>query len=300
MKLPQFEYRAPDSLDEALALLAEHGDEAKVMAGGQSLMPLLAMRLARPAQVIDVNHVPGLSGIDDRGDEIVFGATARERAAERSPVVAQRLPLLAEALPFIGHPAIRTRGTIGGTVAHADASAEIPCVLAALDGSVVVRSVRGDRTFAATDFFQGHFTTALDDDECVVEVRMPVADPSAGFAFGEVARRHGDYALVGVAAMLTLGTDGNIAESRIALMGVSDVPYRARAAEAQLVGAEPTAATFAAVAQAATADLEPASDVHGSAAFRRQLATVTVRRTLATAGTRAAAGGNGASRREEA
>src|SRR5262245_5017594 len=153
------------------------------MAGGQSLVPLLAMRLARPTHVVDVNRVAGLSEISEQADGVAFGALVRERAAERSPVVASRLPLLAEALPYIGHVAIRSRGTIGGTVAHADASAEIPCVLAALEGSVVARSTRGERTIAAEDFFQGHFTTALDDDECVVEVRFPTANGSAGHAF---------------------------------------------------------------------------------------------------------------------
>ena len=287
MKLPRFEYHSPETVDEVLSLLAEHGDEAKVMAGGQSLVPLLAMRLARPTQVVDINRVTGMSEIDAPNGEIAFGALVRERQAERSAVVQDRLPLLAEALPFIGHAAIRTRGTIGGTVAHADASAEIPCVLAALDGSVVARSARGERTFAAADFFQGHFTTALDDDECVVEVRMPAADPSAGYAFQEVARRHGDFALVGVAAMLALGGDGRITDSRVALMGVADVPHRARAAEAELVGAEPSAETFAAVAQTATADLTPGSDIHGSAAYRRHLAAVMVRRTLTSAAERA-------------
>ena len=287
MKLPLFEYHSPDTIDEVLALLAEHGDEAKVMAGGQSLVPLLAMRLARPAQVIDINRVTGMSEIDANRDGVAFGALVRERAAERSPIVRDQLPLLAEALPFIGHAAIRTRGTVGGTVAHADASAEIPCVLAALEGSVTARSARGERTIAASDFFQGHFTTALDDDECVVEVRMPSMDPSAGFAFQEVARRHGDFALVGVAATLALGADGRIADSRIALMGVADVPHRAREAEAELVGAEPTSEAFAAAAQTATADLTPGSDIHGSAAYRRHLAAVTVRRTLTTAAERA-------------
>ena len=287
MKLPRFEYHSPDTIDEVLALLAEHGDEAKVMAGGQSLVPLLAMRLARPTHVVDLNRVGGMSEISEQGDEIRFGALVRERAAERSPVVSDRLPLLAEALPYIGHVAIRSRGTIGGTVAHADASAEIPCVVVALDGSVVVRSTRGERTIAAADFFQGHFTTALDDDECVVEVRIPVSNGSAGYAFQEVARRHGDFALVGVAAKVALDGDGRVADSRIALMGVADVPHRARAAEAELIGAEPTPEVLAAVAQTATADLTPGSDVHGSAAYRRHLAAVTVRRTLTTAAERA-------------
>jgi carbon-monoxide dehydrogenase medium subunit len=285
--MPRFEYHSPDTIDEVLSLLAEHGDEAKVLAGGQSLVPLLAMRLARPTQVIDINRVESLGTVAARGDQIGFGATVRERTAVRSSLVRTQAPLLAEALPFIGHAAIRTRGTIGGTVAHADASAEIPCVVAALDGEILVRSAGGERTIAAPDFFQGHFTTALADDECVVEVRLPVADPNAGFAFQEIARRHGDFALVGVAAMVSLDGDGAIADSRITIMGVADVPLRARDAEAALVGAAPTEETFAAAARTATADLRPATDVHGSAAYRTHLAEVTVRHTLTTASARA-------------
>jgi carbon-monoxide dehydrogenase medium subunit len=210
--------------------------------------------------------------------------------AERSAVVRERLPLLAEALPLIGHAAIRTRGTIGGSVAHADASAEIPCVVVALDGEVVVRRVGGDRVIAAADFFQGHFTTALADDECVVAIRVPVMDPAAGWAFHEIARRHGDFALVGVATTLALDADGRIADSRIALMGVADVPVRARDAEAELVGAVPSEPVFAAAARTATAGLRPATDMHGSAAYRTHIAAVAVRRALATAGARARTG----------
>jgi CO/xanthine dehydrogenase FAD-binding subunit len=289
LKMPPFEYHAPDTIDEVVALLAEHGDEAKVLAGGQSLLPLLAMRLARPAQVIDINRVSALGDIDERSDEIAFGAMVRERAAERSAAVHARLPLLAEALPFIGHVAIRNRGTIGGTLAHADASAEVPCVVAALDGEMLVRSTRGDRTIPAEEFFQGHFTTTMDDDECLVEVRMPASDPTTGVAFQEIARRHGDFALVGVGAMVSLDDAARISDCRITLMGVAAVPFRARAAEAALIGASPTADTLAAAAHAATADLEPATDVHGSAAYRAHLATVITRRALTTAAERASA-----------
>jgi carbon-monoxide dehydrogenase medium subunit len=287
MKLPPFEYHAPDSLDEVLAILAEHGGEAKIIAGGQSLVPLLAMRLARPGHVVDVNRVPELSGIDDHDGQMVFGTTARQRTAERSSLVGQRLPLLTDALHLVGHPAIRTRGTIGGSVAHADAAAEIPCVIAALDGSVVVRSARGARTIEAADWFRGHFTTAIEDDECAVEVRVPIPDPSSGYAFCEVARRHGDFALVGVAAVLTIDSAGLISDARIALMGVADVPYRARSAEDALVGVEPTIDAFTAAAQTAAGGLRPASDVHGSAAYRSHLASVTVRRALTIAAARA-------------
>jgi carbon-monoxide dehydrogenase medium subunit len=207
-------------------------------------------------------------------------------------VVGTRLPLLAEALPMIGHAAIRTRGTIGGSVAHADASAEIPCVVVALDGEVVVRSTRGERVIAGADFFQGHFTTALADDECVVAVRIPATDAAAGCAFHEIARRHGDFALVGVATVLTLDADGQIADGRITMMGVGDAPVRASDAEAALVGAEPTEQVFADAARTATAGLRPASDVHGSAAYRTHIAGVAVRRALATAAARAGQAGS--------
>jgi len=289
VKTPQFDYCAPDSLEEVLELLAEHGDEAKILAGGQSLVPLLALRLAGPSYLIDVNRVRSLASIEDRGDVMAFGATVRERTAEQSASVRQKIPLLAEALPFIGHVAIRNRGTIGGSVAHADASAEIPAVTAALDGSVVVRSVRGERVIAAADFFQGHFSTAMDDDECLVEVQLPTSSAGTGWCFQEIARRHGDFALVAVATTIALDSAGAIKDSRIAMVGVADSPLRARAAEASLVGAMPTTETLAAAAQVATDDLEPASDVHGSSAFRKQLARVTVRRALTQATQRAGA-----------
>jgi carbon-monoxide dehydrogenase medium subunit len=290
LKTPRFEYHAPDTLDEAISLLAEHGDEAKVVAGGQSLVPMLAMRLARPSHLVDINRIASLSGLQDRGDSIAFGATVRERAAERSPLVKERIPLLAEALPLVGHVAIRNRGTIGGTMAHADASGEVPAVALALDGEVLVRSVRGDRAIAAADFFLGHFTTAMADDECLVEVRLPISPSGAGWSFQEIARRHGDFALVGVAAMVRLDSAGAIGDSRICLMGVAATPVRATVAEAGLVGVKPSAEAFAAAASAAIADLEPATDVHGSAAFRKHLAGVTVRRALTTAAERAGAG----------
>lgn len=286
MKAPPFEYHAPESVDEVLALLAEYGDEAKVLAGGQSLIPLLAMRLARPTQVLDVNLIPSLGKIEDRGDHVAFGTMVRERVAERSSLVRQKVPLMAEALPLIGHVAIRNRGTVGGSIAHADASAELPAVAVATDAEMVVRSTRGERVLTADDFFQGHFTTAMVDDEFLVEVRVPTGPASAGWAFQEVSRRHGDFALVGVAAMLAVDDSGSISASRISMMGVADRPVRASEAEASLLGASPSAENFAAAAQEATADLQPGSDLHGSAAFRRHLAGVTVRRALATAAER--------------
>jgi carbon-monoxide dehydrogenase medium subunit len=289
MKTPPFEYHLPDSLDEALALLAEHGDEAKILAGGQSLVPLLAMRLARPAHLVDINAIDSFGDIDDRGDHLAFGATVRERAAERSAVVRAKLPLLAEALPLVGHVAIRNRGTIGGSIAHADASAELPAVAVATEAEILVRSVRGDRVLAAEDFFVGHFSTAMADDECLIETRFPVSPAGAGWSFEEISRRHGDFALVGVAAMVILDDDGAVSQCRITLMGTGDRSLRARQAEAALIWVRPTTEAFAGAARQATADLEPASDVHGSASFRRHLAAVSVRRALVSAANRAGA-----------
>jgi carbon-monoxide dehydrogenase medium subunit len=287
VKNAPFEYHAPRTVDEVLSLLAEHGDEAKVLAGGQSLVPLLAMRLARPSQLVDINDVEGLGGIRPLdGTGIAFGTLTREREAERSPLVAERLPVLAEALPMIGHVSIRNRGTIGGSMAHADASAELPAVAVVTGAEMVVRSTRGERVVAADEFFDGHFTTTLDDDELLTEVRVPSGPEGAGWAFYEIARRHGDFALVGVAAMVAL--DGEVVgDARLALLGVADRAVRADAAEAALRGQSPGSDVFEAVARDATKDLEPGSDMHGSAEFRRHLAGVAVRRALTTAAQRA-------------
>jgi len=289
MKNAPFEYHAPGTVDEVLALLAEHADEAKVLAGGQSLVPLLAMRLARPAQLIDINGVAGLSGITPvNGDGVAFGALTREREAERSALVTERLPVLAEALPMIGHVSIRNRGTVGGSIAHADASAELPAVAVVTGAEMVVRSAGAERVVPADEYFVGHFTTCMADDELLTEVRMPSGPAGAGWAFHEIVRRHGDFALVGVAAMVTLDGD-RIGEARLALMGVADRAFRATGAETALAGQPADASTFEAAAREATKDLEPASDIHGSAEFRRHLAGVAVRRALTTASGRAGA-----------
>jgi carbon-monoxide dehydrogenase medium subunit len=286
VKTAAFEYCAPGSLDEAIALLGEHGDEAKVLAGGQSLVPLLAMRLARPTVVIDINELDGLSAIAPTdGGGLTLGAMTRERAAERSPDVAARVPVLAEALPLVGHVAIRNRGTVGGSIVHADASGELPAVALVTDAEMVARSTRGERVIAANGFFHGHFTTAMADDELLTEVRIPAGAPGAGWAFDEVARRRGDFALVGAAAMVAM-TDGVIGEARIALIGVAGQPVRVPDAEAALVGQPADASTFEAAAREAVAGLEPASDVHGSGEFRRHLAGVVTRRALTAAARR--------------
>jgi len=287
VKTPRFEYHAPRTLDEVLNLLGDLGEEAKVLAGGQSLVPLLAMRLARPEHVIDVNRVPELARIDERDGALVLGAMVRHRQVERSPVVAARSPLLAGAVPFIGHVAIRSRGTIGGSLAHADASAELPAVARALDAELLVRSTRGDRVVAAESFFLGHFTTALEDDECLVEVRVPAWPTGAGWGIYEMVRRHGDFAVAGAVAMMALGDGGTIADARVSLFGVADVPVRAQAAESALLGQAPTSDVLDAAAAVAADPLRPASDLHGSSAYRRHVARVAVRRALADAAERA-------------
>ena len=285
MKPPPFTYHAPDTLDEALALLGEHGDEAKVLAGGQSLVPLLALRLARPSVLVDLRRVPGLSGIDATDGGVVFGAMTRERQAERSDVVRKQLPLLADALPLIGHVAIRTRGTIGGSVAHADPAAELPAVALALDAELTAQSAaRGPRPIAAADFFEGFLSTTLEPDEILVRVTFPTAKPGTGTAFTEAARRHGDFAIVGLAASLTL-SEGAISDARLAFAGISDVPVRAVDAEDLLVGQEPSAELFDEAARRATDDIDPPADLHGSSDYRRKVAAALVRRGL-----RAAAG----------
>ncbi len=197
MKPPRFEYHAPGDVDEALALLGRYGGEAKLLAGGQSLMPLLNFRLSRPAALVDLNGIRSLAYIEEDGGHVRLGAMTRQRTIEFSPVVRRRLPLLAEATALVGHLPIRTRGTIGGSLAHADPSAEYPAILAALDGTVVVRGPRGERVLTAAELFRSYLATSLGADEMLVEVRLPAMPAGAGFAFEEFSRRHGDFAIVG-------------------------------------------------------------------------------------------------------
>jgi carbon-monoxide dehydrogenase medium subunit len=283
LKSPPFAYVAPTSVEEALTLLAEHGDEAKLLAGGQSLVPLLALRLASPSALIDLSGVPELDYVRRENDHIAIGAMTRERAVERSEVVREFVPLLSVAMPLIGHLAIRNRGTVGGSAAHADPSAEIPAVAIACDAEVVVRSsARGERTITSDDFFQGFFSTALEPDEALIELRFPVVGPGTGVAFEEATRRHGDFAMVGAAAAVR--TEGaHIVEARIVVIGVSDKPVRRREAEQALAGAEPTRAAFEEAAALAADSLTPPSDLHGTSTYRRHLVRVLVRRALESA-----------------
>jgi carbon-monoxide dehydrogenase medium subunit len=285
VKPPRFEYHRAGSVDEVVALLTEHGDEAKVLAGGQSLVPLLSLRLARPAHLVDVNRVAGLSDIHN-GQGLTVGATTRHRAIERSDVVRAANPLLADAVRFIGHGAIRNRGTIGGSVAHADPAAELPAVLLALDGEVEARSARGTRTISASALFEGFLTTSLEPDELLTAVRVP-SWPGGGWSFNEFSRRSGDFAIVGVAATVRLDGKGTVGEARLAFSGVDQVPVRAAAAEAALVGQTPTGDLWKSAANTAAASLEPGSDIHGSSTYRKHLAAVLAERALTEAHDRA-------------
>ena len=282
MKLPPVEYEAPTTVAEAVDLLAEHTDEASVLAGGQSLIPLLALRLAHPAVLIDINGIAELSGVSAANGTVTIGAMTREYVAEESRTVADAVPLLAAALPLIGHEAIRNRGTIGGSLAHADPAAELPAVARALDAEFVVRGQSGERIIPAAGWFEGYLTTSRGPDELLVEVRFPAAGPGTGISFQEVARRHGDFAIVGLATSLTL-SGGVINDARLAFAGLSDVPVRAAAAEDLLAGERPSAELFDEAARRATEDIDPPADLHGSSDYRKTVAAALVRRGLRAA-----------------
>ena len=282
MKLPHVEYEAPATVAEAVDLLAEHQDEASVLAGGQSLIPLLALRLARPAVLIDINGVDELAGVSLTDGRVAIGAMTREYVAEEDGTIAGSVPLLAAALPLIGHEAIRSRGTIGGSLAHADPVAELPAVARCLDAEFVVRSRSGERVVPAARWFEGYLSTSRRPDEILVEVRFPAAGADTGVAFQEVARRHGDFAIVGLAASLTL-TDGAISDARLAFAGVAEVPVRAADAEDLLVGERPSAELFEEAGRRATADIDPPADLHGSSEYRKKIAAALVRRGLRAA-----------------
>lgn len=279
MKPAPFSYASPEALGEALALLAGHGSDAKLLAGGQSLVPLLNLRLARPEVVIDLNRVPGLDELSVNGS-VRLGPLVRQQDA----LGLGEVPLLAAALRSVGHVASRCRGTVAGSIAHADPAAEIPAVLLALDGAVTVRSIVGERTIAAPRLFTGPFTTSLRPDEMIVGVNLPRTGANDRHGFHEVARRHGDFAVAGAACRVQVA-DGVIERAAIALFGVGATAVRATEAEARLVGTRPgDAEAIRAVAACAASGLEPPDDIHASGVYRRRMAEVAVRRALEQAG----------------
>lgn len=276
MKPAPFLYARPVGLADAIALLAEHGADAKLLAGGQSLVPMMNMRLVRPAVLVDLNAVRELERITPTVDGgVAIGALARQTDVIASPVVRERAPLLAEAARHVGHTAIRNRGTVGGSVAHADPAAELPAALVALDSTFTLASPRGRRTVRADEFFRGLLATALADDEILIEVTVPAAP--AGWGFAEIARRPGDFALAGAAASLSTGG------ARVVAFGVGDRPVRCLAAEARLRDGALDDAAAARAGAATAADTDPMDDVHASADYRRHLATVMTERALRAA-----------------
>jgi carbon-monoxide dehydrogenase medium subunit len=274
VKPAAFAYAQAQSVDHALELLAAHGDDARLLAGGQSLLPVLNMRLAAPAILVDINRIAGLDGIAREGAVLRIGALVRHAALERAPAVAAAAPLIAAAVPHIGHIAIRNRGTIGGSIALADPAAELPACLLALGGTVEIAAPSGRRRVAADDFFTGLYETALGPDEMVAGVTVPAAPPEHRWGFAEIARRHGDYALAGLAAIAKVAA-GRLAAPRLAFFGVGAVPIRARGAEAALDAGDLDGAVAA-----LAADLDPFEDAQASAALRRHLAGVVLRRVV--------------------
>ena len=279
MKPVPFEYHRPASLAETFDLLDRYGDDGRLLAGGQSLVPALNLRLAVPRAVIDINRIPDLDAIRVTGEGLVIGALARQEALERSPLVREHAPLIASALPHVGHSAIRARGTIGGSLALADPAAELPACVVALGVTIRVGRRGGTRDIAADDFFRGIYTTALGPGEIVTEILVP--RPAAGWRWGfdELARRHGDFALAGVAAGARVES-GVVAETRLVFFGVGTRPVRARRAEAALLGRRADAEVLAAAGRALDGDLDPPGDVHGSPALRRHLARVLLTRVV--------------------
>ena len=285
MKPALFEYVAPQSVEEALEALASD-EMARPLAGGQSLIPTMNFRIASPSTLVDLRRIGALNGHAVEGDVIRVGAMTRQRDLERDEAVQRSNPLIAEVLANVAHIVIRNRGTVGGSIAHADAAAELPCMLVATGGSVVARRVGGERTIAADDLFQFHMTTALEADELLTEVRIPALPSHTGYAFQEVARRHGDYALAGVCALVAL-RDGVCTAVSLAACGVASKPTRLAEAETALLGAPPEGEALSRAAEAARDSVTAGDDRQASAEYRRDLVAALVRRTVTKAADRA-------------
>lgn len=291
MKPAAFKYFAPTTEAEALALLAEYGEEATVLAGGQSLVPAMNFRLARPSVLVDINGIGALAHITRTEEgELRLGAMTRQRTLERSDLVAAHAPLLHETMPFIAHPPIRNRGTVGGTLAHADPAAELPAVMVAVGARFRLTCEHGSRWIAASDFFHSFFTTAREPEELLTEIALPPLPDRYGSAFREVARRHGDYALVGAAAAVECDAKGRCQHVRLVFLSVGEGPVESVSAARLLVGQLPTPGALRAAAEsAATQDIDPGSDIHASAAYRRHLALILAEDVLTRAFARAGA-----------
>lgn len=286
MKPAAFDYVIADSIDMAVASLADGGDDAKIIAGGQSLVPMLNFRLIRPSVLIDINRIGDLAFIEEAGKKICVGALTRHYQIETSPVIARHLPVLASAMTHVAHLAIRNRGTIGGSLSHADPAAELPMMALLLDAELHIASASGKRTIAARDFFVGALTVDLARDDIVTEIALPKLPPKTGWGFEEVARRSGDFALAAAAATLTLSA-GVISQARIALTGVGPTPVRVAQAEEQLVGQALEPGLIDRIIDVVRAAIEPETDLHASSDYRRHLASVLVGRAVSAAWRRA-------------
>jgi CO/xanthine dehydrogenase FAD-binding subunit len=286
MKPAPFNLLRPKTVDEALALLQAHGDEAKVLAGGQSLVPLMNFRLAQPHNLIDLNGVRGLDQIKFDDQTLSLSAMVRQRDIERSLAIAERLPILREAIGQVGHPAIRNRGTVGGSLVHADPSAELPLLAVALDATFHLRSAQASRSVAAKDFYQGYLLTDIAPDELLVAIDFHLPPGDSGWCCTEIARRHGDFAIVAVAVLLGCGRDQVINFARVALGGIGPAPLRVIAAEQALLGEPPGAELFHRAGDLAAQAVDPPADIHASSSYRRHLTGVLVRRALTTAASR--------------
>jgi aerobic carbon-monoxide dehydrogenase medium subunit len=280
MKPAAFEYHAPETVADVTSLLAEYGDDAKVLAGGQSLVPLLAMRLTRFPHLVDLNRVPELSGMTRDNGTFTINAMTRQAVAERDPAVAEASPLLAAAIPLIGHFQIRNRGTIGGVIAHADPASELPAVALALDAELEAAKSGSIRRIPAADFFEGTWTTTLEPDEVLTAVHLPVWGGRCGFVVDEIARRSGDFALAGVACAVEVDGAGAVTRSGIGLFGMGPTPIRARDAEQALNGSSPNATDLAEIGRLAVAACNPSDDVHASAEYRTHVGAHLVQRAL--------------------
>jgi len=284
MKPAKFEYFAPTSLAEALELLGEHGDDAKVLAGGQSLMPMLNMRLARPAVIVDINRIPDLDYITSAPDGgLAIGALTRLRSVEKSAVVEERFPVLAAAMPSIGHFQIRNRGTVGGSISHADPAAELPAICLALGGELVLSSASNQRVLKAEDFFLAPLTTAIRPEELLTEIRLPARTEEWRWGFEEVCRRQGDFAMVGAVSLLEMDGGGVCKSACITMFGVGGTPLRISRAEEALLGNPISDSALRDVSQIVSEELDPDSDIHASAAYRKEVGGVIARRTVEAA-----------------
>jgi carbon-monoxide dehydrogenase medium subunit len=286
VKIPQFIYHRPESIAEALDLLAELGDDAKVLAGGQSLVPLMALRLSRPGHVIDIGRLSELESLADDGGTVRVGAMVRHAELETSGLVRDRAPLVAEAMPFIGHRAIRNRGTACGSLAHGDPAAELPAIAIALGSEFRLKHASGERTVPAGEFFTGFLTNVIEANELLVEWTLPAWPATAGWSVQEVSRRHGDFALLGCAAVVDCGPDGTVSTAALAFFGAGSTPVRIPEAEGVLIGQSPSEELFAETSDAVQQALDPPGDLHATEAYRRHLGAVLTRRCLQEAASR--------------